>query len=188
MRRTNVLIVVGAAVVGLALLLNLFTGGAFVSRGHHMWLAHVTTSGDDAPWEIELPLLRSAEEGEGAEALETMLAHLRVTRGEATLERDGTTLRIAGKAEVIVEAKRTFWRGAGVATREAFLRWDLADTTARRLDGTGPERVGVVIELDHSGGAGHTCWASATYSVGLARGASGELLAPAGGVPPAACA
>ena len=168
-----------AAWLGLALLAGLglaaapvVTEGALFSTAHHEWRVEVAADGE-AAWSIEVPSLAAG--GASARDLDALLARLRVARGDATVERDETSLRIDGRGDASVVARREFW-----GMRSApFGDWRATRDDAARLDADGPRRLVVTWSLDLVASGGHTCGGSGSWSAELAPGERGTLATPA---------
>lgn len=186
MPRQRTWLLAAFGIVALALALNVFTGGALTSLGHHTWRATLGAPGEDA-WDVELPLLHATEPGPRADALDELHERLKVTRGEAHLERNGSRLRVTGAGEVTIEATRAFWGGRSTELREAFVRWTYVDRQVQRFDADAPDLVSITVELDMSGGEGHTCRMRGLDGARLHPGEAGELLPPEGSPSRAMC-
>lgn len=103
--------------------------------------------------------------------LDTLRDSIRLAAGQAAVAfvDDGRAIEVRGEGPIRIEARIAFY-GPG---NEGFLRYRLPDTPVS-LDAQAPPGQ-FVVEVDFSGGTGHTCWATGSTSLMLAPGESAML-------------
>ena len=139
----------------------------------HRWMVSIQPETDE-PYEIDVPFLVTNPDSERyVPPLEALRERIVMQPGGQIEWLDGPEgyLRISGQGPLVVEAKRSF--DGGVGEREAFLGWRVAGNQVHSVTG-GP--LTVTWSVDHSGGTGHTCWASATWVAEVDAGATAPLL------------
>lgn len=168
MRKLVVGVAVAVALVGgLLLFANWFSGGGLFSRPSEDWTIEVQASGPGS-WIVAVPAIVAREVGAIAEALDELYDDMSVETGAATFGREGPWLVIRGEGHVNVSAGR-------VGRPSAFGGWAAEDLNVTRRDAEGPPTT-VVWRAEFSGGKGHTCWADAVWTVGLAAGETRSLV------------